>query len=161
MEKWLRCQSRTEGQSGKCLYRLPVKADPLPASPGISKDTVWVYLPLVDFIILYVGNYIVSSNKRWYSVSGQEMVTGPEQSELAYLNSLLVQRILSNWQFDLPIFLIALLPKPRRSHRYACVCEAALSEKYSASNYPKLNFRCTSVSKRLYPFVLSCSDYKQ
>ncbi len=55
----------------------------------------------------------------------------------------LVQRILSNWQFDLLIFLIALLPKPRRSHRYACVCEAALSEKYSASNYPKLNFRCT------------------
>jgi hypothetical protein len=43
----------------------------------------------------------------------------------------------------LPIFLIALLPKPRRSHRYDCVCEAALSEKYSASNYPKLNFRCT------------------
>ena len=74
------------------MYRLPVKADPLPASPGISKDTVWVYLPLVDFIILYVGNYIVSSNKRWYSVSGQEMVTGPEQSELAYLNSLLVCR---------------------------------------------------------------------
>ncbi len=55
----------------------------------------------------------------------------------------LVQRILSNWQFDLPISLIALLPKPRRSHHYACVCEAALSEKYSASNYPKLNFRCT------------------
>jgi hypothetical protein len=53
----------------------------------------------------------------------------------------LVQRILSNWQFDLFIFLIALLPKPRRSHRYACVCEAALSGKYSASNYPKLNFR--------------------
>ena len=56
----------------------------------------------------------------------------------------LVQRILSNWQFDLFISLIALLPKPRRSHRYACVCEAALSGKYSASNYPKLNFRCTS-----------------
>ena len=55
----------------------------------------------------------------------------------------LVQRILSNWQFDLFISLIALLPKPRRSHRYACVCEAALSGKYSASNYPKLNFRCT------------------
>ena len=46
--------------------------------------------------------------------------------------------------FDLPVFPIARLPKPRRSHRYACVCEAALSEKYSASNYPKLNFCCTS-----------------
>ena len=55
-----------------------------------------------------------------------------------------LERILSNWQFDLPIFLIALLPKPRRSHRYACVCEAALSEKYSASNYPKFNFHYTS-----------------
>ncbi len=29
--------------------------------------------------------------------------------------------------FRLSIFLIALLPKPRRSHRYACVWEAALS----------------------------------
>ncbi len=57
--------------------------------------------------------------------------------------SKLVQRILSNWQFDLSIFPIALLPKPRRSHRYACVCEVVLSEKYSASNYPKLNIRCT------------------
>ncbi len=36
--------------------------------------------------------------------------------------------------FRLPIFLIALLHKPQRSHRYACVCEAALSEKYSAPN---------------------------
>ena len=36
--------------------------------------------------------------------------------------------------FRLPIFLIALLPKPRRSHRYACVWAAALSEKYSAPN---------------------------
>ncbi len=58
----------------------------------------------------------------------------------------LVQRKLSNWQFDLPIFLIARLPKTRRSHRYAYVCEAALSEKYSVSNYPKLDFRCTSTS---------------
>ena len=56
---------------------------------------------------------------------------------------ILVQRILSNWQFDLFISLIALLPKPRRSHRYAYVCEAALSEKYSASNYPKLIIRYT------------------
>ena len=66
----------------------------------------------------------------------------------------LVQRILSNWQFDLPIFLIALFPKPRRSHRYACVWEASLSEKYSASNYPKLNFRCTSFTKILFKFLL-------
>ncbi len=36
--------------------------------------------------------------------------------------------------FRLPIFLIALLHKPQRSHRYAFVCEAALSEKYSAPN---------------------------
>ena len=36
--------------------------------------------------------------------------------------------------FRLSIFLTALLPKPRRSHRYPCVCEAALSEKYSAPN---------------------------
>ena len=36
--------------------------------------------------------------------------------------------------FRLLIFLIALLPKPQRSHRYACVWEAALSEKYSAPN---------------------------
>ncbi len=34
------------------------------------------------------------------------------------LLSKLVYRILSNWQFGLPIFLIALLSKPRRSHRY-------------------------------------------
>ena len=64
----------------------------------------------------------------------------------------LVQRILSNWQFGLPIFLIALLPKPRRSHRYACVCEAALSEKYSAPNYPKLNFRCTRTRAEMQKF---------
>ncbi|MCI6812388.1 MAG: histidine kinase [Lachnospiraceae bacterium] len=67
----------------------------------------------------------------------------------------LVQRILSNWQFDLPIFLIALFPKPRRSHRYACVWEASLSEKYSASNYPKLNFRCTSAGNGGQIFRLS------
>ncbi len=36
--------------------------------------------------------------------------------------------------FCLPIFLIALLPKPQRSHCYACVCETALSEKYSVPN---------------------------
>ncbi len=36
--------------------------------------------------------------------------------------------------FHLPIFLITILPKPRRRHRYARICEAALSEKYSASN---------------------------
>ena len=53
--------------------------------------------------------------------------------------------------FRLPIFLIALLHKPQRSHRYACVCEAALSEKYSASNYPKLNFRYTSVLAEYNP----------
>ena len=38
-------------------------------------------------------------------------------------------------QIFLPIFLIALLPKPRRSHRYVCVCGAALSEKCSAEFY--------------------------
>ena len=66
----------------------------------------------------------------------------------------LVQRILSNWQFDLPIFLIALFPKPRRSHRYACVWEASLSEKYSASNYPKLNFRCTRSKLFVHNFFI-------
>ena len=60
---------------------------------------------------------------------------------------ILVQRILSNWQFGLSIFSIALLLKPRRSHRYACVCEAALLKKYPAPNYPKLNFHCTSVCR--------------
>lgn len=64
-------------------------------------------------------------------------------SKKHYNIMILVQRILSYWQFDLPIFLIVLLPKPRRSHRYDYACEAVLSEKYSASNYPKLNFRCT------------------
>ena len=72
-----------------------------------------------------------------------EKITEDITATIPGFRKALVQRILSNWQFDLPIFLIALLPKPRRSHRYACVCEAALSEKYSASNYPKLNFRCT------------------
>ena len=67
-------------------------------------------------------------------------------------NFKLVQRILSDWQFDLLIFLIALLPKPRRSHHYACVCEVALSEKSSAPNYPKLNFRCTRLKKNLRYF---------
>ena len=56
----------------------------------------------------------------------------------------LVQRKLSNWQFDLPIFPIARLPKPRRSHRYAYVCEAALSEKYSAPNIKVFSVDYTS-----------------
>lgn len=81
--------------------------------------------------------------------------------ELFFLGYL-VQRILSNWQFDLPIFLIALLPKPRHSHRYACVWEAALSEKYSASNYPKLNFHCTSWGSLAYPVIASsCPSYSE
>ena len=47
--------------------------------------------------------------------------------------------------FRLPIFLIALLHKPQRSHRYACVCEAALSEKYSAPNIKVFSVDYTSV----------------
>ncbi len=46
--------------------------------------------------------------------------------------------------FRLPIFLIALLHKPQRSHRYACVCEAALSEKYSAPNIKVFSVDYTS-----------------
>ncbi len=46
--------------------------------------------------------------------------------------------------FRLPIFLIALLHKPQRSHRYAFVCEAALSEKYSASNIKVFSVDYTS-----------------
>ncbi len=48
--------------------------------------------------------------------------------------------------FRLPIFLIALLHKPQRSHRYACVCEAALSEKYSAPNIKVFSVDYTSIN---------------
>jgi hypothetical protein len=50
--------------------------------------------------------------------------------------------------FRLPIFLIALLHKPQRSHRYACVCEAALSEKYSAPNIKVFSADYTSGMKK-------------
>ena len=50
--------------------------------------------------------------------------------------------------FRLPIFLIALLHKPQRSHRYACVCEAALSEKYSAPNIKVFSVDYTSMALR-------------
>ncbi len=50
--------------------------------------------------------------------------------------------------FRLPIFLIALLHKPQRSHRYACVCEAALSEKYSAPNIKVFSAGYTSGMKK-------------
>ena len=95
-----------------------------------------------DTVCLEDGNHTV-----FLSTCGEneKEVPGGLVKFLKYVKAGLVQRILSNWQFDLTIFLIALLPKPRRSHRYACVWEAALSKKYSASNYPKLNFRCTSL----------------
>ena len=57
-----------------------------------------------------------------------------------FRNAVLVQRILSNWQFDLFISLIALLPKPRRSHRYDCVCEVARSKKYFRQTIQNLIF---------------------
>jgi len=50
--------------------------------------------------------------------------------------------------FRLPIFLIALLHKPQRRHRYACVCEAALSEKYSAPNIKVFSVDYTSMALR-------------
>ena len=85
-----------------------------------------------------------TDSAKWEVIGGSIYESLKNDIEDTYvLMAKLVQRILSNWQFDLPIFLIALFPKPRRSHRYACVWEASLSEKYSASNYPKLNFRCT------------------
>ena len=46
--------------------------------------------------------------------------------------------------FYLSIFLIALLPKSRHSHRYACVWEAALSEKYTAPNIRVFSTNYTS-----------------
>ena len=107
----------------------------------MRQNSKYFIIPLIQG----VGGFVL-----WFS-----QITLPESMAVceAILFLLLVQRILSNWQFDLPISLIALLPKPRRSHRYACVCEAALSEKYSASNYPKLNFRCTRQSESPFPHV--------
>jgi len=52
--------------------------------------------------------------------------------------------------FCLPIFLIALLSKTQRSHRYACVCETALSEKYSAPNIKVFSVDYTSLQKSLH-----------
>ena len=59
----------------------------------------------------------------------------------------LVQRILSNWQFDLFISLIALLPKPRRSHRYAVASQTHRWHRYQAIDSPKFKQCCT---RRIY-----------
>ena len=54
-----------------------------------------------------------------------------------------VHHLLNNKHFHLLIFLIELLLKPQRRNPYVCVCEAALSEKFSAWNYPLFNEWCT------------------
>ncbi len=61
----------------------------------------------------------------------------------------LIQRILSNWQFDLPDFSSAVLSSIDVAT--ATPHSSALHMKQSfASNYPKLNFRCISRKCRVF-----------
>ena len=134
----------------RCLWAvLWPGAGALSASLSVSREVERFLGSVFRFLILptlFYGGWITRKTlrKRDSPNYGFSICRARTHYAQTAIFLLLVQRILSNWQFDLFISLIALLPKPRRSHRYACVCEAALSGKYSASNYPKLNFRCTS-----------------
>ncbi len=85
-----------------------------------------IQIPSPRFVVFYNGTEEQPERKILRLSDSFYRQTEESNLELTVLcieEGILVQRILSNWQFDLPIFLIALLPKPRRSHRYVCVCE--------------------------------------
>ncbi len=80
-----------------------------------------IQIPSPRFVVFYNGTEEQPERKILRLSDSFYRQTEEANLELTVLcieEGILVQRILSNWQFDLPIFLIALLPKPRRSHRY-------------------------------------------